>query len=126
MTINKELSGWLHDHSIRVLDTNKRAHRVHKYNMKYFKDPSDYNYLSIDAINYETEPLYTVEIAESELLKIQRFEDGVFNNLRESGHYNMFQYLMEQKEEEKRLRAKSEAVQLAYEHYSLMLKLAKE
>lgn len=126
MKNNKELSEWMSGHSIKVLDANKRASRYTKRNVAFFKDSLDYNYLAMDHIKYDSEPLYTVEIAESELIKIQKFEDAVFNNLRESGHYNMFQYLMEQKEEEKRLRKKSDAVRLAYEHYSLMLKLAKE
>jgi hypothetical protein len=71
-----------------------------------------------------SEPLYTVEIAESELQKIADFESQVFNNLKQHGHYGMFEYLMEQKEREKLLKDKYPAVKKAYEHYSLMLKLA--
>ena len=73
---------------------------------------------------YDSEPLYTIEIAESELERIANFESEVFNNMKKQGHYKMFETLMEQKQEEKHLRDKYPAVRKAYEHYSLMLKLA--
>ena len=111
-------------HQIRVLDTNKRAHRYHKINMQYFRDPMDFNKVSpVDFIT-DSEPLYTVEIAESELERIADFEAQVFNNMKKQGHYHMFEMLMEQKEHEKYLYNKYPAVKKAHEHYSLMLKLA--
>jgi uncharacterized LabA/DUF88 family protein len=110
-------------HSIRVLDTNKRASRYHKINLNYFNDPMDYNKV-IQEIAYDSEPLYTVEIAESELERIADFESQVFNNMKKQGHYRMFEILMEQKEQEKFLRNKYPAVKKAYESYSLILKLA--
>jgi len=110
-------------HSIRVLDTNKRASRYHKINLNYFNDPMDYNKVFQDIV-HESEPLYTVEIAESELERIADFENQVFNNMKEHGHYKMFEVMAEQKEQEKYLKNKYSAVRKAYEHYSLMLKLA--
>ena len=110
-------------HSIRVLDTNKRASKYHKVNINYFKDPMDFNRIYEDIV-VDSEPLYTVEIAESELQRIAEFEEQVFNNLKEAGHYRMFEVLMEQKEQEAYLRDTYPAVKKAYEHYSLMLKLA--
>jgi hypothetical protein len=83
----------------------------------------DYNKV-IQEIAYDSEPLYTVEIAESELERIADFEKQVFNNMKVRGHYKMFETLMEQKEREKALRDKYPAVKTAYEHYSLMLSLA--
>ena len=112
-----------HHHSIRVLDTNKRASRYHKVNINYFKDPMDFNRVYEDIV-FDSEPLYTVEIAESELERIANFESEVFNNMKKQGHYRMFETLMEQKEREQFLRDKYPAVKKAYEHYSLMLKLA--
>jgi hypothetical protein len=121
---NQDLQVFCNQHQIRVLDTNKRAHRYHSINMQYFRDPMDFNKaVTVNVIN-DTEPLYTVEIAESELTRIANFESEVFNNMRKQGHYRMFETLMEQKEEEKYLRDKYPAVKKAYEHYSLMLKLA--
>jgi GH25 family lysozyme M1 (1,4-beta-N-acetylmuramidase) len=110
-------------HSIRVLDTNKRASRYHKIDVNYFSNPIDYNMIHQNIV-HETEPLYTVEIAESELARIADFEAEVFNNMKAQGHYRMFETLMEQKQQEKYLKNKYPAVKKAYEHYSLMLKLA--
>jgi hypothetical protein len=110
-------------HQIRVLDTNKRAHRYHKVNVNYFRDPLDYNKVNQEVV-CDSEPLYTVEIAQSELERIADFEAQVFNNMKKQGHYQMFEMLMEQKEQEKYLRNKYPAVNNAYKQYSLMLKLA--
>jgi len=111
-------------HRIKVLDTNKRAHKYHKVDVRYFNDPMDYNRVNQLVLEYETEPLYTIEVSESELERIASFEHQVFNNMREQGHYNMFETIMEQKEQEKFLRNKYSAVKKAYENYSMMLKLA--
>ena len=111
------------EHMIRILDTNKRAHRYHKVNMNYFRDPIDFNAV-VPEVVYDTEPMYTVEIAESELERIADFEAQVFNNMKKQGHYHMFEMLMEQKEQEKYLTNRYPAVKKAYEHYSLMLKMA--
>ncbi len=121
---NNPLDEFCSKHRIKIIDTNKRAHVATKININnYFQDPSDYNRVFRD-VRYETEPLYTVEITQSELEKIAEFEKQVFNHLEEHGHYNMFNIMMEQKEKEKRLRDKYPAVKKAYEHYSLILKLA--
>ena len=125
MNNSDNIKNFCSDHRIRVLDTNKRAHVYHKVNLNYFRDPSNFDMVQshIDVVR-DTEPLYTVEIAESELERIAEFEQQVFNNAKRTGHYNMFQAVMEQKEEEKHLRNKYAAVKKAYENYSLMLKLA--
>ena len=119
----ENIKSFCEQHQIRVLDTNKRAHRYHKINLKFFKDPMDYNLVHEDIVA-DSEPLYTVEIAQSELERIADFEAQVFNNMKKQGHYHMFEMLMEQKEREKYLRDKYPAVNNAYKQYSLMLKLA--
>lgn len=119
----KTIKDFCNNHRIQVLDTNKRAHQYHKVNINYFKDPMDFNRFYEDVV-YDSEPLYTVEIAESELERIADFESAVFNNMKQQGHYRMFETLMEQKEREQFLRDKYPAVKKAYEQYSLMLKLA--
>lgn len=111
------------EHRINLLNTNKRASRYHKVNINYFRDPADFNRVYQDIV-CDSEPLYTVEIAESELERIAEFESQVFNNMKKQGHYRMFETIMEQKEHEKYLRDKYPAVRKAYEHYSLMLKMA--
>jgi hypothetical protein len=119
----ENIKSFCEQHQIRVLDTNKRAHRYHKINLKFFKDPMDYNLVHEDIIA-DSEPLYTVEVAQSELERMADFEAQVFNNMKKQGHYHMFEMLMEQKEREKYLRDKYPAVNNAYKQYSLMLKLA--
>lgn len=122
--VSNTVKKFCHDHRINVVDQNKRAHRLTKTNIKYFQFQDDYNKFMQDYVALDTETLYTVEISESELERIAEFESQVFNNMQQQGHYNLFETLMEQKEEEQRLRNKYPAVRKAYEQYSLMLKLA--
>jgi len=121
--MDKDLRAFCERHNIKLLDQNKRAYKITKLNMNYFRDPMDYNRIGQEIV-HETEPLLTVEITQSELEKIAEFESEVFNHMSREGHYNMFLTLMEQKEEEKYLKEKYPAVKKAYEHYSLMLKMA--
>lgn len=124
MSPNKEVREFVQRHGLRVVDTNKRAYRHSKMNTQMFTFADDYNKFQQEHMTFETETLYTVEIAESELDRIANFEDQVFNNMAKTGHYNMFETLMEQKQTERNLRDKYPAVKKAYEQYSLMLKLA--
>jgi hypothetical protein len=112
------------EHNIRVVDSNKRAYKHTRANVQLFHFADDYNKFINDRITFDTETLYTVEIAESELERIADFESQVFNNMKQTGHYNLFETLMDQKEQEAHLRDKYPAVRKAYEQYSLMLKLA--
>ena len=122
---NQIVEDWCNQHGVKIIDTNKRAYRHLPINISYFTNPDDFNFVVTEpTVRFETQPLYTVEIAESELEKVAEFECQVFNNMKQTGHYRMFEILMEQKELEKYLREKYPAVQKAYEHYSLMLKLA--
>ena len=119
---HENIKQFCEQHQIRVLDTNKRASRYHKVNINYFKDPLDFNRVYEDIV-IDSEPLYTVEIAESELERIADFESEVFNHMKKQGHYRMFEMIMEQKEQEQYLKNKYPAVKKAYEQYSLMLKM---
>jgi DNA repair ATPase RecN len=112
------------EHQLRVVDSNKRAYKHTKSNINLFRFEDDYNKFLNEPIHFETETLYTVEISESELERIAEFEEQVFNNMKSQGHYQMFEVMMEQKQQEKYLRNKYPAVKKAYEQYSLMLKLA--
>ncbi len=124
MSPSKEVREFVDRHNVRIVDSNKRAYRHTKANVQLFQFENDYNKFITDRMTFETEVLYTVEISESELDRIATFEGQVFNNMAETGHYNLFETLMQQKEEEKRLRDNYPAVKKAYEQYSLMLKLA--
>ena len=120
----KNLRDFCSRHAIKVIDENKRAHKYTKLNTKFFNYSHDYNMADLVPMHLETEKLYTVEISESEFERIADFEAEVFNHMGQKGHYNMFETLMEQKNQETYLRKKYPAVQKAFEQYSLMLKLA--
>ena len=122
---NDTVRKFVHEHNIRVIDSNKRAYKHTRANVVLFDYESDYNKFRNEYQTFDTETLYTVEISESELNRIAEFESQVFNNMKSTGHFNLFETLMEQKEQEAHLRDTYPAVRKAYEQYSLMLKLAK-
>jgi hypothetical protein len=122
--MNQRVKDFCQGHDIRIVDQNKRVEKAQPLHLRYFTNPMDYNEVKQDYINFDTEQLYTVEIRESELTKIAEFESEVFNHMRQRGHYDMFNWIMEQKEREKYLKEKYPAVKKAYEQYSLMLKMA--
>jgi hypothetical protein len=122
--MNQRVKDFCQGHDIRIVDKNKRVEKVRPLQLRYFTNSMDYNEVKQDYIHFDTEQLYTVEIRESELTKIAEFESEVFNHMRQRGHYDMFNWIMEQKEREKYLKEKYPAVKKAYEQYSLMLKMA--
>jgi hypothetical protein len=120
--MNDNLKEFCKNHKIYIIDTNKKAYKTTKVNVNYFKNFIDYD--TIHNIAMVTEPLYTIEIAESELERISDLETQVLNHMRQHGHYYMFEQLMEQKQKEKYLQDKYPAVKKAYDHYKLLLKLS--
>jgi hypothetical protein len=122
--MNQRVKDFCQGHDIRIVDQNKRVEKVRPLQLRYFTNSMDYNEVKQDYIHFDTEQLYTVEVRESELVKIAEFESEVFNHMRQRGHYDMFNWIMEQKEREKYLKEKYPAVKKAYEQYSLMLKMA--
>ena len=122
--MNQRVKDFCQGHDIRIVDQNKRVEKFRPLQLRYFTNSMDYNEVKQDYIHFDTEQLYTVEIRESELTKIAEFESEVFNHMRQRGHYDMFNWIMEQKEREKYLKEKYPAVKKAYEQYSLMLKMA--
>jgi hypothetical protein len=122
---NQDLQVFCNQHKINIVDTNKRYATYTALRPQYFIKEDDYNSIHTELIN-SFEPLYTITIPLSELERIKEFEEQVFNNIKTHGahHYQMFEFMMEQKHQEKRLRDKYPAVKKAYGHYSLMLKLA--
>lgn len=118
-----KIKEWLAAHEVVVVDNNKRIHRTIS-DLDFFKY-RDYNI--VDSMpRIQMERAFVLQIPESQLERIIRFEQQVFGN--QTGHkhhYNLFEALMIQKEEEQKLRNSNEAVKKAYEHYSLMLQMAK-
>ena len=112
-------------HDIKIIDTNKRAYKTQPFNASYFYNPNDYNMIEEYRPTTETIRVFTVEIPETNLERLAKFEDEVFNRADSISHYNLFEVMMAQKQEEAVLRNTNIAVKKAYEHYSLMLALAK-
>jgi hypothetical protein len=119
----EKMEKFLHNHHIRILNDQKRHQRYHRI-PTYFDHADNYNAVTMDSF-LRTEKLYTVEIPESELEKLAEFEHDVFRHMASQGTMDIFNMLIDQKEEEKYLCEQFPAVQKAYEHYSLMLNLAK-
>ena len=119
---DKAIIKFVERHQIQIVDSIKRR-PVYKSMHHYFTSTIDYNSV-IDDIVFDTEKLLTVQVTENELIRMAEFEEQVFNNMAQQGHYNMFETLMEQKEHEKYLKEKYPAVKNAYEQYSLILKMA--
>lgn len=120
-----QISEFCKNHSISIVSTNKRSLKMNQLHLQHFINEKDYNVVS-EKLNFDTERLYTVEIPESDLEKLAMFESQIFNNMKRHGHYNLFVAMIQQKELEQEYRKKYQAVAKAYEHYSLLLKMASE
>jgi hypothetical protein len=111
------------NYEVRVLNDQKRRARYHP--PKFFTDPNRADLIRNDIIEYETEKVYTVEIPEGRLKTLVEMERKFFNYV---AHHDkpidMFQTLMDKEREEAHYRHTNQAVQKAYEQYSIMLNLA--
>lgn len=122
--MSKLLTEFYKLHDITVLDTNKRVAIRMPPRAEYFMSPLDYNeFTHYNKCEYM--PVYTIEIPEHRMEQMAKFEQEVFNLRATYSHYNLFETLMSQKQEEQRLINNNIAVKKAYDHYSLMLSLAK-
>jgi hypothetical protein len=122
MNSNK-LDKFCHRHDIDIIES-KPSYRKSPLPTKFFTDPSDYNIIDESSYKTFTEPLLIISIPESQLKQIAEFEAQAFNHLEQRGHYNLFEKIMEQKQQEQFFRDNYPAVKKAYEHYSLMLNMA--
>ena len=118
-----ELDKFCENYEVRVLNDSKRRARYHP--PKFFTDPYRADLIRNDIIEYETEKVYTVEIPEGRLRTLVEMERRFFNYV---AHHDkpidMFQTLMDKEREEAHFRHTNQAVQKAYEQYSIMLNLA--
>jgi hypothetical protein len=118
-----ELNKFCENYEVRVLNDSKRRARYHP--AKFFTDPYRADLIRNDIIEYETEKVYTVEIPEGRLRTLVEMERRFFNYV---AHHDkpidMFQTLMDKEREEAHYRNTNQAVQKAYEQYSIMLNLA--
>lgn len=118
----EDLDKFAENYEVRVLNDQKRRARIRKH--EFFSDPRRADIIQ-DYVAHETEKVYTVEIPESRLKTLVEMEKRFFRNqLHSTQHVDMFELLMEKEREEAFHRATNQAVQKAYEQYSIMLNLA--
>ena len=118
-----ELNKFCENYEVRVLNDSKR--RARYYPPRFFTDPMRADIIQKDTLNFETERVFTVEIPEGRLRTLVEMERRFFNYV---AHHDkpidMFQTLMDKEREEAHYRNTNQAVQKAYEQYSIMLNLA--
>ena len=118
-----ELNKFCENYEVRVLNDSKRRARYHP--PRFFTDPSRADLIRNDIVEYETEQVYTVEIPEGRLRALVEMEQRFFKWQRHSkSEVDMFETLMNKEREEAHFRHTNQAVQKAYEQYSIMLNLA--
>lgn len=120
--MNEELRDFCRNYEVNVLNDQKRRARYHP--PQFFTDPERADIIT-RSTNYETEPVYTLEIPEGRLRTLVELERRFFKWQKHSrGEVDMFETLMNKEREEAHYRHTSPAVQKAYEQYSIMLNLA--
>jgi hypothetical protein len=111
------------NYEVRVLNNQKIRARYNP--ARFFTDPLRADIIQKDTVTYETEKVFTVEIPEGRLRTLVEMERKFFNYV---AHHNqpvdLFQTLMDKEREEANYRHTNQAVQNAYEQYSIMLNLA--
>ena len=121
--MSKELTQFCENYEVRVLNDSKRRARYHP--ARFFTDPYRADIIQKDTVTYETEKVYTVEIPEGRLRTLVEMERKFFNYVEHHDKpIDMFQTLMDKEREEAHYRHTNQAVQKAYEQYSIMLNLA--
>ena len=121
--MSKELNQFCENYEVRVLNDAKRRARYHP--PRFFTDPMRADIIEKDTLNFETEPVYTLEIPEGRLRALVEMEQRFFKWQRHSkGEVDMFEMLMDKEREEAHYRQTNKAVQKAYEQYSMLLNLA--
>lgn len=121
--MNDELKDFCRNYEVNVLNDQKRRARYHP--PRFFTDPARADIIRNDIVEYETEPVYTLEIPEGRLRTLVELERRFFKWQKHSrGEVDMFETLMNKEREEAHYRHTNAAVQKAYEQYSVMLNLA--
>jgi hypothetical protein len=121
--MNKELKEFCENYEVKILNDQKvRA----KYRPPtFFADPTDAGLIRTDIVDHERERVFTVEIPESRLRTLIEMEKKFFNyQHHRHGPVDLFQVLMDKEREEAHLRQTNQAIQKAYEQYSMLLNLA--
>jgi hypothetical protein len=121
--MSKDLDQFCNNYEVRILNDQKRRARYHP--PKFFTDPERADIIRNDFVEYETERVFTVEVPEGRFRSLVEMESKFFKWHRHSrGEVDMFQTLMDKEREEAHYRHTNQAVQKAYEQYSMLLNLA--
>jgi hypothetical protein len=121
--MHDELKDFCRNYEVNVLNDQKRRARYHP--PRFFTDPARADIIRNDIVEFETEPVITLEIPESRLRTLVEMERRFFKWQRHSqGEIDMFETLMDKEREEAHYRHTNAAVKKAYEQYSVMLNLA--
>jgi hypothetical protein len=120
---DNKLNNFCENYEVRVLNDQKRRARYHP--PRFFTDPEHADIIRKDIVEFDHERVYTVEIPEGRLRALVELEQRFFKWQHHSrGEVDMFQTIMDKEREEAFYRNSNEAVQKAYEQYSIMLNLA--
>lgn len=120
--MKEKIKNFCENYEVRILDDNKRRAKYRP--ARYFTDPTRADLIRNDIAEYDTEPVFTVEIPESRLKTLVEMEER-FMNYRSDGYQrDWFEMLMDKEREEAHFRHTNEAVKKAYEQYSMLLHLA--
>jgi hypothetical protein len=121
--MSKDLDQFCNNYEVRILNDQKRRARYHP--PKFFTDPERADIIRNDFVEYETERVFTVEVPEGRFRSLVEMESKFFKWQQHSrGEVDMFQTLMDKEREEAHYRHTNQAVQKAYEQYSMLLNLA--
>jgi len=119
--MDEKLKKFCENYEVKIVNDQKRYARYRR--PQFFTEPLNASIIQ-DSMDMQTEKLYTVDIPESRLGTLVEMENR-FMNFRNSDHSrDMFELLMDKEREEAHYRFTNEAVQKAYEQYSIMLNLA--
>ena len=119
--MDEKLKKFCENYEVKIVNDQKRYARYRR--PQFFTEPLNASIIQ-DTMDFQTEKLYTVDIPESRLNTLVEMENR-FMNFRNSDHSrDMFELLMDKEREESHFRHTNEAVQKAYEQYSIMLNLA--
>lgn len=115
---------FLNRYQMDIVDTNRRQQKCYlppRYSISArYADDELYQ-----AIHYETETLFTIQIPESRLESLIEFHDRVEESMKYTGSMDMFNHFLQKQDDEREFREKHPAVQKAYEQYRMLYKLAR-
>jgi hypothetical protein len=119
--VKEKLEKFCKNYEVKIVSDNGRYARYRP--PTFFTDPERADIIRNDIVDFQTEKLYTVQIPESSFKTLVEMEERFFNH-RIEGVRDMFETLMDKEREEAHYRHTNQAVQKAYEQYSMLLNLA--